>query len=141
MGLYGSRLIDSVNFLVVSLISLVLSVLPSLFHSISQALAVGLCICFYQLLGEASQMTVMLGCKDSTISVILSGVAVSQGMSLKLGQSLVSLFLKFCFIFTHVPLVGRKNCGSKILWLDWCPNLSTGSLFCLLEMAISGSIS
>jgi hypothetical protein len=61
----GPRSVDSVGFLVVSLTSLAPSILhPSLPQdSLSSAycLAVGLCICFHQFLGEASLMTVMIG--------------------------------------------------------------------------------
>lgn len=59
------RLVDSVDFLVVFLTSMAPLILsPPLPHdspSFAQCVAVGLCICFYQLLGEASQMSVRLG--------------------------------------------------------------------------------
>lgn len=63
--LHGSKLVDSVNLLVVSMTSLAHSILsstlPQDFPSSAHCLAMGLHICFQQLLDEASQKTVMLG--------------------------------------------------------------------------------
>jgi hypothetical protein len=61
---YGPSLVDFVSFLVVSLTSLALSILPPALpkYSLSSSywLAMGLCICFHQLLGEATQIILML---------------------------------------------------------------------------------
>jgi hypothetical protein len=59
-------------------------------------------------------------------------------MDLKLGQSLIGHSFNFCSLFIPANLVGRKNCGLKVLWL--CPYLSIRSLGWLQEVAISGSI-
>ena len=65
MSPHGTRLFDSVGLLVVSLTLLVSPILSPIIlqDSLSSAccLVVGLCICFDQLLDEASQKTVMLG--------------------------------------------------------------------------------
>ena len=64
MSLYEPRLVDSVSFFVVSLTLLAPTILPSsLLHSSPrsvQCLAVDLCLCFHQLLDEASLMTIGL---------------------------------------------------------------------------------
>ena len=78
--------------------------------------------------------------KHSRISLIVSGWALYHGMGLKLGQSLVDYFFNLCFIFTPTDPVGRRNYGSKILWLGWCPSPPIG-LFWPQEVAILGSIS
>jgi len=39
-------------------------------------------------------------------------------MGLNLGQSLAGHFLSLCFIFVPEHLVGRKNFGLKVLWVD-----------------------
>jgi hypothetical protein len=65
MSPHGSRLVDYVGFLVVSLAPLAPSSLPPPLpqdsSSSTQCLVVRACISFLQLLGEASVMTVMLG--------------------------------------------------------------------------------
>ena len=70
-------------------------------------------------------------CLSGNIACTINSVGVdslSHGMSLKLGQSLVSHSLNFCSIFTPAYLVDKRNCGSKVLWLSWCPSPSIGSL-------------
>lgn len=62
-------------------------------------------------------------------------------MNLKLDQSLVGHSDNFCATFIPENLVGLAYCRLKFMWLDWDPNLSTGSLAWLQEMAASGSIS
>lgn len=71
---YGPRLVNSVGFVAVSLALLAPLTLPPCLPqdspSFIQCLTVGLCIRSHQLLGEASQMPVMLGpplCKYSRI--------------------------------------------------------------------------
>jgi hypothetical protein len=91
----------------------------------------GLCIYFYWLLGRAFQGTSMLGiffCMHNRVSLIVLGIGSYPGMGLNMGQSLVGHSLSFCFIFVLEFLVSRKNCGWKVLWVGWCPYLSTESL-------------
>ena len=58
---YGTRLVDSLGFLVVSMTllspSVLLTILPQDSPNYTYCFAVGLSISFYQLLGEASLMT------------------------------------------------------------------------------------
>jgi hypothetical protein len=65
MSSYGLRLFDSSGFLMVSLTPLAPTFfppsLPQDSPSSAECLAVGLCICFHLLLGEASLMSVGLG--------------------------------------------------------------------------------
>jgi len=63
LSLYAPKLVDSVDFLVISLTCLAPSILsPSLPQDYPDSTeCLGLCICFHQLLGKISQMTVMLG--------------------------------------------------------------------------------
>lgn len=97
-----------------------------------------LSICLHPLLGKASQMTVILG-KYSRIALIVSRVGyISQGIDLKLCQSLVGHFFNFSSICTTVRLLSKANCGCKVLWLSWYPSLSIGSFSWLQEMAFSG---
>lgn len=62
---HGLRLVDSVGFIVVSLTPLAPSILSPHHFTRNPKLRLmfdcGLCICFHQLLDEASQETVMLG--------------------------------------------------------------------------------
>ena len=58
----------------------------------------GLCICFHPLLDEASQETVMLGsCMQAQQSIAdsVKELALSHGVGLKLGQTLVGPSLIF----------------------------------------------
>lgn len=135
MGLYVPRLVHSLCFLVVSLTSLLPSIIclslsgkPS--SSVS-GLVVGLFLCFSQWLGEVSQMTVILcSCLEiEDIPLIVLGWTLSQGVGLKLGQSLLVFSLNFCAIFNPAYLVDKRNCCSKVLWLGWCSSPSIGSLF------------
>ena len=77
------------------------------------------CICFHQLLGEASQMTVMLApvCKYSRVSFTVSGV----GPLSWLGSQAESVFgqpsPQFLYYLYPAHSVSRTNCGSKVLWL------------------------
>lgn len=48
--------------------------------------------------------------------------APSHGMGFKVEHS------HNFFTFTLAYLVGRANCKSKVMWLGWGPNPSTGSL-------------
>ena len=68
----------------------------------------GLCICFHPLLNEAFQEIVMLVpvSKHSIASLTASGLAISHGVGLKLGQQpFVGNFFSFCYIFMPVHLV------------------------------------
>jgi hypothetical protein len=51
----------------------------------------------------------------------VSGLALSHGICLKLGQSLVGHSLNLCFIFITACLVGRTNFWVKVLWVGWSP--------------------
>lgn len=68
----GPRLVDSVGCLEVSLTSLASSVLhpplPQESLSSAQRVSVGLCVCFHQLMGKATQMAVMLGSWSASIA-------------------------------------------------------------------------
>lgn len=79
--------------------------------------------------------------KYRRIPLLVSGWALSRGMSLKLGQLLAGHFFKFCCMFMPAQLVGRTNCGSEVLWMHQCPHSSIGCFASLQEVAISGSIS
>ena len=64
----------------------------------------------------------------------------SHGIGLKLEMSLIGDFLKFYTTFTPEHTAGRADCRSKILWLGWYPNPSTGRRAWLQKMASLGSI-
>lgn len=102
---YGPKLVDSVGVLVVFLTSLASLILPPHLpqNSVSSTycLALGLCLSVYQFLYEASLMRVMFGSclqlQQNTINSVKGGL--SHRMDLKLSQSLVRPFLKFCSSF------------------------------------------
>ena len=71
----------------------------------------------------------------------MSVVVLSHGMDLKLGQSLVGHSFNLLSIFIPEQLVGRINFGSKVLWMGWCPPLSTGSPTRIQEVDTSVSTS
>jgi hypothetical protein len=56
------------------------------------------------------------------------GWASSHSMCLNLDQSSVGYFNNFCIICTPEHLVGMTYCRSKVGWLSWYLNPSTGSL-------------
>ena len=80
-------------------------------------------------------------CKHSRVSLVVSGIGVCPWDGSQVGsiigwtssQSLLHLVLAF--------LIDRTNFGSKVLWMGWCPYLSTGGPAWLQEVASSGSIS
>ena len=47
----------------------------------------------------------------------------------KLCQLLVRHSFSLCSIFVPAFLLYRTNCGSKVLWVGWYPNLSIGSFY------------
>ena len=73
----------------------------------------GLCICFHQLLGKASQMTVILDAFLEIEQNIINSVseAFSQGMGLKMGQLLVGYSLNICTSCWQEKIVGLRFCG------------------------------
>lgn len=48
---------------------------------------------------------------------------------------------QFCYAPIPAPSAGSANCRLKVLWLVWCPNLSTWSLVGLQKMATLVSVS
>lgn len=50
-------------------------------------------------------------------------------MGLKLYQWLIGCSNNFWATYSTAHFVGRKNCRLKVIWLGWCPNSSSRSLF------------
>jgi hypothetical protein len=142
---YGSRFVDSVGFLVYPWPLWLLYSFLLLFHRIPHAppnVWLWASECLHQLQVETSLMTVMLG---YCLKILQKIISIVRSCSLPWHESQAGLVIgwllpKFCPICTPAHLIGRTNCRSKALWLDWCVYPSTGNISCLQEMVGSGSL-
>ena len=57
-------------------------------------------------------------------------------MGQRLGRLLVGHAFSLYSVFVLVFLLDRTRFGSKVLWVDWCPYSSLGSLVWLREVLI-----
>ena len=143
---HGSRLVDSVGLLVVSLTLLAYSVLSSTPSQDSPSTAwcfsVGLCSCLHLLLDEASQEMFMLGSclQDSRVSSIVSEVG-----SFTWDRSQVGTVIGCLFPQSLLHLYPCISCRQGKIWVEefvvhWCPALSSRSPVWLQEVATAVSI-
>jgi hypothetical protein len=54
-------------------------------------------------------------CRHNKESLMVSGVTLSSGVGLKLGQSLVGHSPSLCSIFIQVHIIGRANIELKVV--------------------------
>jgi hypothetical protein len=59
---------------------------------------------------------------------------LAHGKGLELVQLLVDYSFSLCSIFAPIFLLDRTYFGSKVLWVGWCPYLSTGGSARYLKM-------
>lgn len=115
---HGPQLTDSVGLLVGFCFSWVPVYFPQLLRKTPEfSLLFGwdLCVCYDQLLGGASQRTLMLiFCKHISVPLIVSRAGSLRWDGYQVGSGVGWLFPHFCSIFIPTHFVGRVNCGLKI---------------------------